>query len=149
MGRFNENHSLYTTGLRGHQDSNSRPYRSSTSRDHDHSLIVSRLPMQDLPNILNIADSLMRMRTSPVCYTRAFSDGPRNFEPWSSDEDETSSLGLKRPMDKPALPPPYAILTPPVKSGSRSSRIVLFLGHSSLPSTALGRQDDERKRLQG
>ncbi|GFU12993.1 RNase H domain-containing protein [Trichonephila clavipes] len=23
------------------------------------------------------------------CYTKAFGDGPRNFEPWSSDEDET------------------------------------------------------------
>ncbi|GFV35247.1 hypothetical protein TNCV_620431 [Trichonephila clavipes] len=22
-------------------------------------------------------------------YTRAFGDGPRNFEPWSSDEDDT------------------------------------------------------------
>ncbi|GFX44096.1 hypothetical protein TNCV_4118921 [Trichonephila clavipes] len=24
-----------------------------------------------------------------VCYTRAFGDGPRNFEPWSSDVDDT------------------------------------------------------------
>ncbi|GFV86717.1 hypothetical protein TNCV_3964471 [Trichonephila clavipes] len=24
-----------------------------------------------------------------TCYTRAFGDGPRNFEPWSSDEDDT------------------------------------------------------------
>ncbi|GFY18759.1 methyltransf_25 domain-containing protein [Trichonephila clavipes] len=23
------------------------------------------------------------------CYTRAFGDGPRNFEPWSSDVDDT------------------------------------------------------------
>ncbi|GFW60588.1 hypothetical protein TNCV_569341 [Trichonephila clavipes] len=23
-----------------------------------------------------------------LCYTRAFGDGPRNFEPWSSDEDD-------------------------------------------------------------
>ncbi|GFU67067.1 hypothetical protein TNCV_4969161 [Trichonephila clavipes] len=22
-------------------------------------------------------------------YTRAFGDGPRNFEPWSNDEDDT------------------------------------------------------------
>ncbi|GFV98718.1 hypothetical protein TNCV_1454041 [Trichonephila clavipes] len=26
---------------------------------------------------------------SPHCYTRAFGDGPRNFEPWSSDVDDT------------------------------------------------------------
>ncbi|GFW99062.1 hypothetical protein TNCV_3008321 [Trichonephila clavipes] len=25
------------------------------------------------------------------CYTRAFGDGPRNFEPWSSDVDDTSA----------------------------------------------------------
>ncbi|GFW22555.1 putative DD41D transposase [Trichonephila clavipes] len=24
-----------------------------------------------------------------LCYTRAFGDGPRNFEPWSSDVDDT------------------------------------------------------------
>ncbi|GFV51422.1 hypothetical protein TNCV_3465481 [Trichonephila clavipes] len=23
------------------------------------------------------------------CYRRVFGDGPRNFEPWSSDEDDT------------------------------------------------------------
>ncbi|GFU66085.1 hypothetical protein TNCV_4480311 [Trichonephila clavipes] len=26
-----------------------------------------------------------------TCYTRAFGDGPRNFEPWSSDVDDTSA----------------------------------------------------------
>ncbi|GFW99055.1 hypothetical protein TNCV_3008251 [Trichonephila clavipes] len=26
---------------------------------------------------------------SNSCYTRAFGDGPRHFEPWSSDEDDT------------------------------------------------------------
>ncbi|GFU01571.1 hypothetical protein TNCV_655191 [Trichonephila clavipes] len=32
------------------------------------------------------------LRTGPrqaVDYTRAFGDGPRNFEPWSSDVDDT------------------------------------------------------------
>ncbi|GFV37255.1 hypothetical protein TNCV_92281 [Trichonephila clavipes] len=24
-----------------------------------------------------------------ICYTRAFGDGPRNYEPWSSDQDDT------------------------------------------------------------
>ncbi|GFX73739.1 hypothetical protein TNCV_4290551 [Trichonephila clavipes] len=26
---------------------------------------------------------------TPRCYTRAFGDGPSNFEPWSSDVDDT------------------------------------------------------------
>ncbi|GFT32154.1 hypothetical protein TNCV_428021 [Trichonephila clavipes] len=28
-------------------------------------------------------------RTPDLCYTRAFGDGPRNFEPWSSDVNDT------------------------------------------------------------
>ncbi|GFV41673.1 hypothetical protein TNCV_3628241 [Trichonephila clavipes] len=30
--------------------------------------------------------NLSRAETSSRCYTRAFGDGPRNFEPWSSDD---------------------------------------------------------------
>ncbi|GFX19870.1 hypothetical protein TNCV_1434311 [Trichonephila clavipes] len=33
----------------------------------------------------------------PTRYTRAFGDGPRNFEPWSSDEDDTCTESVPQP----------------------------------------------------
>ncbi|GFT99531.1 hypothetical protein TNCV_3239671 [Trichonephila clavipes] len=35
-------------------------------------------------------------------YTRTFGDGPRNFEPWSSDEDDTGASTAS--PNKPTLP---------------------------------------------
>ncbi|GFY17415.1 hypothetical protein TNCV_658281 [Trichonephila clavipes] len=33
--------------------------------------------------------NILRYATGLFSYTRVFGDGPRNFEPWSSDEDDT------------------------------------------------------------
>ncbi|GFV45360.1 hypothetical protein TNCV_4490961 [Trichonephila clavipes] len=35
------------------------------------------------------ASPLVRLVEGEESYTRAFGDGPRNFEPWSNDEDDT------------------------------------------------------------
>ncbi|GFW09124.1 hypothetical protein TNCV_315351 [Trichonephila clavipes] len=32
-----------------------------------------------------------RLAIDSITYTRAFGDGPRNFEPWSGDVDDTSA----------------------------------------------------------
>ncbi|GFW54925.1 hypothetical protein TNCV_2655641 [Trichonephila clavipes] len=34
------------------------------------------------------ADTFSALETAMECYMRAFGDGPRNFEPWSSDVDD-------------------------------------------------------------
>ncbi|GFV78186.1 hypothetical protein TNCV_1036541 [Trichonephila clavipes] len=35
--------------------------------------------------------TILRKRVGVTSYTQTFGDGPRNFEPWSNDEDETGA----------------------------------------------------------
>ncbi|GFX67896.1 hypothetical protein TNCV_1973981 [Trichonephila clavipes] len=46
---------------------------------------------QDLHLITPLIGPVMKTKTCDLrgSYTRAFGDGPRNFEPWSSDVDDT------------------------------------------------------------
>ncbi|GFX61638.1 transposable element Tcb2 transposase [Trichonephila clavipes] len=66
------------------QQDNARPHTTRVSQDFLHTLTTlpwaARSP--DLSPIEHIRDHSGR-------YTRAFGDGPRNFEPWSSDVDDT------------------------------------------------------------
>ncbi|GFS54612.1 hypothetical protein TNCV_2749131 [Trichonephila clavipes] len=50
-------------------------------------ILDGRRPSQDLP----LGQDIVTGDEVPQhqCYTRAFGDGPRNFEPWSSDVDDT------------------------------------------------------------
>ncbi|GFV40498.1 hypothetical protein TNCV_1289001 [Trichonephila clavipes] len=39
------------------------------------------------------SDISLELMTRLPCYPRAFGNGPLNFKPWSSDEDELRALG--------------------------------------------------------
>ncbi|GFX01918.1 hypothetical protein TNCV_371071 [Trichonephila clavipes] len=44
---------------------------------------------------------VMDMRERNINYTRAFGDGPRIFEPWSSDDTSVSSIQLETRLVRP------------------------------------------------
>ncbi|GFW65590.1 DDE_3 domain-containing protein [Trichonephila clavipes] len=61
-------------------DDNARPHRAN--------IVDECLQSEDIPSMDWPAYSSDLNRIEHV-YTRAFGDGPRNFEPWSSDVDDT------------------------------------------------------------
>ncbi|GFX86390.1 transposable element Tcb2 transposase [Trichonephila clavipes] len=66
------------------EQDNAQPHTARVSQDCLRIVSTFPWPVQssDLSPIKSVSDHL-------GCYTRAFGDGPRNFEPWSSDVDDT------------------------------------------------------------
>ncbi|GFX93598.1 hypothetical protein TNCV_1587751 [Trichonephila clavipes] len=67
----------------------SDPVDDETDEDEDNNSESSKGPFKCW-HVFCVRDSYGVVRTTIGCdYTRAFGDGPRNFEPWSSDVNDT------------------------------------------------------------
>ncbi|GFX39610.1 hypothetical protein TNCV_2103541 [Trichonephila clavipes] len=67
--------------------SSGRMNRHSPNSKPPDAFLCGERPKKHL--LQNASCRLLSMEMGPLCCVRAFGDGPRNFEPWSSDEDDT------------------------------------------------------------
>ncbi|GFT62024.1 hypothetical protein TNCV_3811951 [Trichonephila clavipes] len=86
---MNSNYRRFSSGLHGNTAADSVQSEWPLWHAAKSNAVFARRRIELKLKLLDIRAGLEREKKERESYTRAFGDGPRNFEPWSSDVDDT------------------------------------------------------------